>query len=165
MKQRLEELRLQYAKNLADLDSLLEQRTHRNSYVSDSESHEQFDTNLEFLISFLRNNNRSIEKSIKDLENLIAKNVNSSIIEVGSTFAYNFDNGFSGKATLVNESNSANGTNIISTQSELGKAVIGKKENERFAYNCPNGIIEGTIVKVYTATNEIEPTGHVKVKK
>lgn len=166
MKKRLEELKAQYAKNLADLNSLLEQRTNRNSYISANESHEQFDTSLEFLISFLRNNNKSIESSIKDLETLIAENVHSENIQVGSTFDFILDNGYANTATLVNESISANGKNLVSIHSELGKSVIGKKANDRFSYNCPAGLFSGTINKVYTLENPtIEPTGHSKIKK
>ena len=90
-------------------------------------------------------------ESIYDRSNILEKS-NSETIEIGSYFnsSINFFGEIETKEMVLAETNwDIEGYTVISTSSPVGKAVLGKKENDGFSYKVNGEIITGTINKVY----------------
>jgi transcription elongation factor GreA len=101
-----------------------------------------------------KNEQAFVEGRILELERLLAKakiiegGKSKDIVEVGSTVVIDPDDGPRETYTIVGvaEANPKNG--LISNQSPLGRALLGKKIGESVEYEAPAGALRYKVVKI-----------------
>lgn len=96
--------------------------------------------------SFIEGRIQEIEDVIKNAE-IITTNSHGSVVTIGSTVNIKA-NGTEKKYTIVgsNEANPQSGK--ISNESLVGKALLGKKANEKFKVTTPAGEMDYEIVSI-----------------
>lgn len=121
-------LHIQEAKELGDLSE--------NAAYSDAKDEQ----------AFLHGRILEIEATIRNAT-VIAKDNNSKVVRVGSSLTVS-GNGEEKQFTIAgsNEADPAQG--IISNESPMGKAFLGKKPGDRVAIEVPKGMIEYEIIEI-----------------
>jgi len=77
--------------------------------------------------------------------------VNARHVEIGSTVRVKFPSGEMMSFTITSSHHTDPSHGIISCDSPLGKALIGKKAGETISYAVENRIFEVTLVEICTA--------------
>ena len=102
------------------------------------------------LINQLNGEIKVLDKLIAEAEQALLSIPKSDKIEFGSTFRFKLHTGKERTVTLVEKkSERFQSMNIISVNSPMGAAVLGKKVGEEFSYECPVGLTTGTIIEIF----------------
>jgi len=121
-------LRIQEAKELGDLSE--------NAAYSDAKDEQ----------AFLEGRVQEIETTLRTAT-VIAKDDNSENVQVGSTIRVQ-GNGEEKQFTIVGSNEADPIKGLISNQSPLGRAFLGKKSGDRVAIDAPKGMIEYEIIEI-----------------
>ena len=91
-----------------------------------------------------------LNKLIDEVKQALLNLQKSDEIVFGSTFRFRLKNGLEKTKTLVEKkSERFPSMDIISINSPMGAAVLGKKVGEEFSYECPAGLTTGTILEIF----------------
>jgi len=102
-----------------------------------------------------RNEQAEVEKRINEIENLlttvkiIKNDENTEVVHVGKTvkvYDYEFDEEEEYKIVGPTEVDIAQ--NMISDESPLGKALLGKRAGEEVSFEAPGGVIKVKLISV-----------------
>lgn len=136
-----------------ELQELIEiKRPEIIAQVADARSHGDLRENAAY--DAARQDQAMIEKRINDLENML-RNVEvveetigaNGVIRLGSQVVVDFD-GDEERYTVVGAIEAKPTMGLISTESPIGKALIGKKAGDRAEVHAPGGITSIVIKEV-----------------
>lgn len=150
--EQIENLRKQMYSETLKLKGIVQTRKENYAEQKTNEGEEtriQVDNTL--LESFIMNTNslNDIKKKLLNCE--VVERSNSDEIEVGSTFEISLffdDEEERSIFTLVETRLPKDPINFISVTSPLGKAILGKKQGDKFKYVVENSIFSGRIDEI-----------------
>lgn len=119
------------------------------------------DTGVVDLSYQVMNIHNQIEETRSNLNNCEIVNSTSDTIQVGSIFTLTFsDEDYTSIYALSEISTMINGIDIITTESQIGKLVLGKKADECFTAN-----INGTLRNIRIDNIQIVKENQKKIEK
>lgn len=97
--------------------------------------------------SFVENRVLELESIIRNV-NLIKKDKKASAVVVGSTIEVEKDGGDKFTYTIVGSSEADPAKGLISNESPIGMAFLGKKVGEEAEVSAPSGAIKFKVIKI-----------------
>lgn len=165
LNERIEKLVKERERLVNELKGLREQLTGFRVHNGGGEFSEVEDVETLRIIARFESAISALDTIIESAKGIVA--TDKDTIEVGSTFKFTLNNGYSNTVTLVhNLSQVDSPQDFITTKSPIGAAVLGKKEGEEFGYTVIDArtkvqtSLTGTINEIYK-----KDMGTSKIKK
>lgn len=137
-----EELRILATQKLPDLTSRIQDATEHGD-VSDNSEYEELKEDYVLTEARIRDLEHTLERSA-----IIHRDASDETIGLGAVVTLRGDDGEEETWTVVNpeEANTLDGT--ISTESPVGRAVLGRREGESATVKTPGGSMVYTVISV-----------------